>query len=65
MMTSSMTSQNDLQVVSLYSFMNEKITFSMITEERNVSSTNLVYICIIELWIRLYKQVWTASLMTS
>ena len=30
-MTSSMTSQNDLKVVSLYSFMNEKITFFMIT----------------------------------
>ena len=32
-MTSSMTSQNDLKVVSLYSFMNEKITFFMITED--------------------------------
>ena len=33
-MMSSMTSQNDLKVVSLYSFMNEKITFSMITETK-------------------------------
>ena len=33
-MTSSMTSQSDLKVVSLYSFMNDKITFFMITEER-------------------------------
>ena len=65
-MTSSMTSQNDLKVVSLYSFMNEKITFLMITEERtNISSSNLVYICIIELWICVYKRSWNASLMTS
>ena len=33
-MMSSMTSQSDLKVVSLYSFMNDKITFFMITEER-------------------------------
>ena len=40
-MTSSMTSQNDLKVVSLYSFMNEKITFFMITEElTEISSSN-------------------------
>ena len=32
-MTSSMTSQSDLKVVSLYSFMNEKIKFFMITED--------------------------------
>ena len=34
MMTSSMMSQNDLKVISLFSFMNEKIAFSMITKER-------------------------------
>ena len=40
-MTSSMTSQNDLKFVSLYSFMNEKITFFMITEElTKISSSN-------------------------
>ena len=49
-MTSSMTSQSDLKVVSLYSFMNDKMTFFMITEERTkISSSNLVHICIIEL----------------
>ena len=49
-MTSSMTSQNDLKVVSLYSFMNEKITFFMITEElTKISSSNYMYLCIIEL----------------
>ena len=65
-MTSSMTSQSDLKVVSLYSFMNDKITFLMITEERTkISSSNLVYICIIELRICVYKRSWNASLMTS
>ena len=40
-MMSSMTSQSDLKVVSLYSFMNEKITFFMITEETiKTSSSN-------------------------
>ena len=40
-MTSSMTSKNDLKVVSLYSFMNKKITFFMITEElTKISSSN-------------------------
>ena len=49
-MTSSMTSQSDPKVVSLYSFMNDKMTFFMITEERTkISFSNLVYICIIEL----------------
>ena len=66
MMKSSMTSQNDLKVVSLYSFMNDKMTFFMITEERpKISSSNLVHICIIELWINVYKRSWNASLMTS
>ena len=65
-MTSSMTSQSDLKVVSLYSFMNDKMTFFMITEERTkISSSNLVHICIIELWICVYKRSWNASLMTS
>ena len=49
-MTSSMTSQSDLKVVSLYSFMNDKMKFFMITEERpKISSSNSVHICIIEL----------------
>ena len=61
-----MTSQSDLKVVSLYSFMNDKITFFMITEERpKISSSNLVHISIIELWICVYKPSWNATLMTS
>ena len=65
-MTSSMTSQSDLKVVSLYSFINDKMTFFMITEERpKMSSSNLVHICIIGLWICVYKRSWNASLMTS
>ena len=44
-MTSSMTSQSDLKVVSLCSFINDKITFFMITEERTkISSSKLVYV---------------------
>ena len=65
-MTSLMTSQSDLKVVSLYSFMNDKMTFFMITEERpKISSSNLVHISIIELWICVYKPSWNATLMTS
>ena len=65
-MTLSMTSQSDLIVVSLYSFMNEKNTFFVITEEWiKISSSNLVYICNMELWIRLYKLLRIAKLMTS
>ena len=62
-MTLSMTSQSDLIGVSLYSFMNEKNTFFVITEEWiKISSSNLVYM---ELWIRLYKLLRIAKLMTS
>ena len=44
-----MTSQSDLKVVSLYSFINERITFLVITEERTkISSSNLGYICNME-----------------
>ena len=65
-MRSLMTSQSELKVVSLYSFINDKITFFMITEERTkISSSNLVYMCIIKLRICVYKPSWNASLMTS
>ena len=65
-MKSLMTSQSDLKVVSLYSFMNDEITFFMITEERTkISSSNLVYMCIIKLRICVYKRSWNASLMRS
>ena len=47
-----MTSQSDLKVVSLYSFINERITFLVITEERTkISSSNLGYICNMDFWI--------------
>ena len=65
-MRSLMTSQSELKVVSLYSFINDKITFFMIIEERTkISSSNLVYMCIIKLRICVYKRSWNASLMTS
>ena len=65
-MTSLMTSQSDLKVVSLYFFMNDEIAFFMITDERTkISSSNLLYICIIKLRICVYKRSWNASLMTS
>ena len=62
-MTSSMTSQGDLKVAPLYSLINEKWTFSVITEKRTTtSSLNLVSI---SLWICLYELVWNILLMTS
>ena len=65
-MASSITSQSDLKVVSVYSFMNEKIKIFVITEERTkISSLNVVHICIIILWICLHKLLWIASSMTS
>ena len=42
-MTSSMTSQSDLKVVSLYSIINDKMTFFMITEERLKISSSHMY----------------------
>ena len=47
MMTSSMTSQGGLKVGPLYSFINEIITFFMITKQRaKISSLNFLCICI-------------------
>ena len=55
-MTSSMTSQGDLKVAPLYSLINEKLTFSVITEKRTtISSLNLVSIGIISLWIEFWQ----------
>ena len=66
MMTSSMTSQGVLKVGPLYSFMNEIITFFMITKQRaKISSLNFLCICIIKLWLQLYKYIFMTSLMTS
>ena len=63
-MTSSMTSQSDLKVVSLYSFINDKMTFFMITEELpKISSSNLVHICIIDCEYAFTSDL--VSLMTS
>ena len=66
MMTSSMTSQGDLKVGPLYSFINEITTFFMITKQRaKISSLNFLCICIMRLWLQLYKYIFMTSLMTS
>ena len=65
-MTSSMTSQGGLKVGPLYSFMNEIVTFFMITNQRaKISSLNFLCICIIRLWLQLYEYIFMTSLMTS
>ena len=64
-MTSSVTSRGDLKVVYIFHF-KQKITFFVITEERTkIWSSNLVYMCNMEFWIRLYKLSRIAKLMTS
>ena len=66
MMTSSMTSQGGLKVVPLYSFINEIITFFMITKQRaKITSLNFLCMCIIRLWLQLYEYIFMTSLMTS
>ena len=67
MMTSSMTSQGGLKVGPLYSFINEIITFFMITKQRaKIASLNFLCICIIRLWLQLlYEYIFMASFMTS
>ena len=63
MMTSSMTSQGGFKVGPLYSFINEIITFFMITKQRaEISSLNFLCICIIRLWQQLYEYMNTASI---
>ena len=65
-MTSSMTSQGGLKVGRLYYFMNEITTFFMITKQRaKISSLNFLCICIMRLWLQLYKYIFMTSLMTS
>ena len=65
-MTSSMTSQGGLKVVLLYSFINEITTFVMITKQRaKISSSNVLCICIMRLWLQWYKCIFMTSLMTS
>ena len=65
-MTSSMTSQGGLKVGPLYSYMNEIVTFFMITKQRaKISSLNFLCICIIRLWLQLYENIFMTSLMTS
>ena len=65
-MTSSMTSQGGLKVGPLYSYMNEIVTFFMITKQRaKISSLNFLCICIIRLWLQLYEYIFMTSLMTS
>ena len=55
-MTSSMTSQEDFEIVPIYSLINEKWTFFIITEQiTEKSPLHIVYICTIGLWICVYK----------
>ena len=65
-MTSSMTSQGGLKVGLLYYFINEITTFFMITKQRaKISSSNFLCICIMKVWLQLYKCTFMTSLMTS
>ena len=65
-MTSSMTSQGGLKVDPLISFINEIATFFMITKQRaKISSLNFLCICIMRLWLQLYKYISMTSFMTS
>ena len=62
MTTSSMTSQGGFKVGPLYSFINEIITFFMITKQRaKISSLNFLCVCI----IRLYEYIFMTSLIMS
>ena len=62
----SMTSQGGLKVGPLYSFIYEITTFFMITKKRaKISSLNFLCICIMRLWLQLYKYIFMTSLMTS
>ena len=66
MMTSSMTSQGGFKVGPLYSFINELVTFFMVTKQRaKISSLNFLCICIIRLWQQLYEYIFMTLLMTS
>ena len=61
-----MTSQGGLKIGLLYSFINEITTFFMITKQRaKISSLNFLCICIMRLWLQLYKYIFMTSLMTS
>ena len=65
-MTSSMTSQGGLKIGPLFSFINEIITFFMITKQRaKISSLNFLCICIIRLWLQLYEYIFMTSFLTS
>ena len=66
MMTSPTTSQGGLKFVPLHSFINEITTFFMITQQRTkISSLNFLCICIMRLWLQLYKYIFMTSLTTS
>ena len=66
MMTSSMTSQGGIKIRPLYSFIYEITTFFMIIKKRaKISSLNFLCICIMRLWLQLYKYIFMTSLMTS
>ena len=66
MMTSSMTSQGGLKVGPLYSFINEIITFFVITKKQaKISSQNFLCIGIVRLWLHFCKYIFMTSLITS
>ena len=57
-MTSSMTSQGDLEFGPLHSFINEITTFFMITKKwARISSFNFLCISIMRLWLHLYNYI--------
>ena len=65
-MTSSMTSQGGLKVDPLYSFICEITSFFMITKTRaKILSLNFLCICIMIIWLQLYKYIFMTSFMTS
>ena len=64
-MTSSLTSRGGLKVGSLYSLVNEITTFFMLTTQREkISPFNFRCLCIMRLWLQLYKYIFMTSLMT-
>ena len=66
MMTSSITSQAGLKIGPLCSFINEIITFFMISKQRaKILSLNFLCICFIRLLLQLYEYIFMTSLMTS
>ena len=53
-MTSSMTSQEDLKIVPLYSLINEKWTFCVITEKNNRGIIIILSVCVYHLIVNMH-----------